>query len=461
MSSLHDALDTHETYDDARKQDAREQVEDSSTESTATPTPMTEPLTALETRRANAEAIKRAPETSEAVSEARRRGRIEAESHRISEEMTRLAQERRRAEEARVHPTSASSAALGAALGAETAAETASASETARPHARTALPRPVLATCQFQRVLAPLDGSFYAERALPYATALGRLTGAELLLGYVRPSAPPAPAQAVRRAAREMLSHEREPHTADMPSYLDALRVLEAFHAPTVCVDTILQRDAAVGVRLLAEQDNADVVVLATHARQGVEGQVLGNMVDALLAHSHLPLLVIPPNVIAQPEPSLGNVLVPLDGSPLAEHALGVLLGLIHASASSSVIHREDMNWQITLFTVVARRALMSEARAYLEEVEARLRTSGLPQKARISKQVWLGSAPGAIVATADHGMSEARSAETVTGPFDLVALATHGRGGLGRLLYGSVARYVLPRVAVPVLLVHPADVSR
>jgi nucleotide-binding universal stress UspA family protein len=137
-----------------------------------------------------------------------------------------------------------------------------------------------------------------------------------------------------------------------------------------------------------------------------------------------------------------------------------VLLGLIHASASSNVIRQESANWQITLFRVVARRALMAEALAYLHEVEARLRASGLPQGARIIKHARLGSAPGAIVATANHGVTGVDSSETSAGPFDLVALATHGRGGLGRLVYGSVARYVLSQVAVPALLVHPADIS-
>ena len=103
----------------------------------------------------------------------------------------------------------------------------------------------------------------------------------------------------------------------------------------------------------------------------------------------------------------------------------------------------------------------MVEAFTYLDEVEARLIASGLPQEARISKQVQLGSARGAIVAAANQGVPAAQSAASSAGAFDLMALATHGRGGLGRLVYGSVARYVLSQVAVPALLVHPADVSR
>jgi nucleotide-binding universal stress UspA family protein len=453
MSVLHDTQDAHEVYE--KGHNGSEQVEDASMESAAASALMTEPLSPLETRRANAEAINRAPQTSEAVSEARRRGRIEAETHRISEEMTHLAQERRRAEEACAQPTDANPAA-GTALSRATSVLY----EEAHPYATVAPLPPLPTSCQFKRVLAPLDGSFYAERALPYATALARLTGADVLLGHVRQPSPSGPKQTVRRAAGEMHSGEREPRTADMQSYLEALRALEAFHASTVRVDTIQRRDAAAGVCLLAEQDNADVVALATHARQGIERHALGSTVDALVEHSHLPLLIIPPNVVVQPEPTFGRVLVPLDGSLLAEQALGVLLGVIQASASSNVVHQEVADWQITLFTAIARRALMVEAFAYLNEVEARLRASGLPQEARTSKQVQLGSARGAIVAAASHGVPAAQSAASSAGAFDLVALATHGRGGLGRLLYGSVAHYVLPRVAVPVLLVHPADIS-
>lgn len=64
-----------------------------------------------------------------------------------------------------------------------------------------------------------------------------------------------------------------------------------------------------------------------------------------------------------------------------------------------------------------------------------------------------VGSVPGAIVATAAQGDEAMREHPT---PFDLVALATHGRGGLRRWLLGSVAEYVVTHAAVPVLVVRP-----
>jgi nucleotide-binding universal stress UspA family protein len=310
----------------------------------------------------------------------------------------------------------------------------------------------------FKRVLVPLDGTFYAERALPYVTALARLTGASLILGHVSPPPMPAPAAAARRIAGDIVGRGREPQSSDMQMYLDAQRTLQAFRAPAVSIETIEDSDVVFGVRQLAERSEAGMLVLATHARQGLERRILGSTADGLVEQSHLPLLIIPPHVTIPPTaPTFARVLVPLDGSRVAEHALGLVVGLIQAAASPDVAHWDVTSWQITLYTVVESRVLEADALGYLEEVEARLAALPLAEGVRITKQIVLGSPPGAIVAEANHGT---QSPETTTSPFDLVAMATHGRGGLGRMLYGSVAGYVLPRVAVPVLLVHPTDVS-
>jgi nucleotide-binding universal stress UspA family protein len=334
-------------------------------------------------------------------------------------------------------------------------------SEVARPPSRAPALRPFPGSFHFKRILVPLDGAFYAERALPYATGLARLTGAGIVLGYVSPPSLPAPTQVARRVAEEIVGHEHEPHATDMEAYLDAQRVLQAFHAPAVSVATIEDSDTAFGLRQMAEHDQSDVLVLATHARQGIARQVLGSTVDTLVEQSHLPLLIIPPNVTVPPEPpSFARVLVPLDGSEVAEHALGLLVELLQAAAGPDVTRWEVTNWQITLLSVIESRTRKGEAQTYLDEVEVRLNATGLPQGMRIAKRVLLGSAPGAIVDVADHGAQAICPPDVSTGSFDLVMMATHGRGGLGCLLYGSVARYVLPRVAAPVLLVHPTDVS-
>jgi nucleotide-binding universal stress UspA family protein len=432
MLPIHDA--SEETSEETSEQ-VRDHPDERVAETAIPPRPMTEPLSALEARMANAEAVERGLETSESMSEARRRGRIEAETRRISEEATHRAQERTRAEQARAKQPAP-----------------------VRPTAAASTLRPFPGTFPFTRILVPLDGTFYAERALPYAAGLARLTGASMVLGHVSQPALPAPARVARQVAEDIVSREHEPHERDFASYLNAHRVLQAFHVPAVTAETLEDGDAIFGLRQLAERTHADAMVLATHARQGIERQVLGSRVDGLVEQSHLPLLIVPPQVVVPAEaPSFKHVLVPLDGSAVGEYALGVLMGLIQAAIRPGAAHAEFPSWHVTLFTVVQHRALTRQSRDYLGEVEARLRATGLPASVRIAKRVLLGSPPGALVAVAEHGR---HSPDDVSAPFDLVVMATHGRGGLGAWLYGSVARYVLPRVAVPVLLVHPTDVS-
>lgn len=118
---------------------------------------------------------------------------------------------------------------------------------------------------------------------------------------------------------------------------------------------------------------------------------------------------------------------MPLDGSTIAEYAVIFLVGGIQAATLRDEAHAGTASWHIMLFTVAESRALLADSRAYLNQVEARLQATGLPAGVRISTRVRLGSAPGALVAMADHGM---RSPDIVVAPFDLVVLATHGRGG-------------------------------
>lgn len=78
----------------------------------------------------------------------------------------------------------------------------------------------------------------------------------------------------------------------------------------------------------------------------------------------------------------------------------------------------------------------------------------------QVRAEAIIGSAPGAIVGVVNHGTQgkdDASAGTRSAGSVDMLIMATHGRGGIGRLVLGSVADYVLPRVQVPVLLVHPA----
>ncbi len=141
------------------------------------------------------------------------------------------------------------------------------------------------------------------------------------------------------------------------------------------------------------------------------------------------------------------RILVPLDGSALAEQALAPAARIAEKFGGSLVLVRV-LTPERTLpgFSYLAprpasvpfgaARSLFDEAEAYLASV--RLPTAGVP----VSTQVLAGAPPEMIITAAT---------EQAVG---LIVMSTHGRAGLTRLLYGSVAEAVLRGATVPVLLV-------
>lgn len=396
-----------------------------------------EPLSEAESRRAEAEALHRTLETSDEATESRRRGRIEAETRRISEEVTRQAQERQREEHARLERLS---------VPASGEYEMRQAPEANVPER--ALPQPTAINC----VLVPLDGTAYAERALPYSRSLAMWANASIVLAHVR--------ERETGHAREMLSkalvgdptEAPERDEQDAAAYLSAMREgIAAGVSSTMRVETIdLSADtAADGLITIAERTNADMVILATHARQGLERRILGSVGDQLVQRTHLPVLLIPPGLatIAQ-APTFRRVLVPMDGSMLAEQALAPVLTLAKHLAPD-----DELGMDIVLYYVAESHVARPEGARYMNDVRERLLRIGLPSTIAITATAMVGSPPGSITSAAIHGV--------ITEPsyprrFDLVAMATHGRNGFQRWLYGSVAEYVLSHITVPTLLVHP-----
>jgi nucleotide-binding universal stress UspA family protein len=136
------------------------------------------------------------------------------------------------------------------------------------------------------------------------------------------------------------------------------------------------------------------------------------------------------------------TLLVPLDGSPLAARAVPYAVAAARHSGGRLILMR------VLMPPGSLREPVVQEpvARADLERVAAQARadTQGLPVDIEITSSL-LGN-------VADNILVHARKRGA-----DLVILSTHGRGGLGRWLYGSVADEVLRRADVPLLLVPPA----
>jgi nucleotide-binding universal stress UspA family protein len=135
------------------------------------------------------------------------------------------------------------------------------------------------------------------------------------------------------------------------------------------------------------------------------------------------------------------KILVPLDGSRVAEAVLPHATELARLHDGEVVLLRVELasNYGTEMVTEAERQAV-EEARRYLTDVAASLREA----RVRVSTAVVpYGYAPEQILAQAN-----------LTGA-DLIAMATHGRTGVGRWMLGSVAEKVLRAAVTPVLLVR------
>lgn len=140
----------------------------------------------------------------------------------------------------------------------------------------------------------------------------------------------------------------------------------------------------------------------------------------------------------------LDRILVPLDGSALAESALGKAVELAGGDSTTLMLLRAAE--APTLPGVDATEApeqVVREAEEYLAAVAARLTAQGLT---RVETCVWYGSAAAAIVTAASLRKA------------DLIVMSSHGRSGLGRFILGSVAETVLRGTTTPILLVRAPE---
>ena len=125
------------------------------------------------------------------------------------------------------------------------------------------------------------------------------------------------------------------------------------------------------------------------------------------------------------------RILVPLDGSPLAERVLPHVIELVRHSDARVDLLRTASGHDET--------ESVAACEAYLGGIARRLGAEGV---GNVRTSVWEGDPVGAILKAARFRKA------------DLIVMTTHGRGGLDRLAFGSVAEGVLRRTRTPVLVI-------
>ena len=295
----------------------------------------------------------------------------------------------------------------------------------------------------YGQIVVPLDGSRFAELALPLALELSRRTDASLHLVTVHE---PVPAFAY---------DEWESAASDWSRrYLD--EVMEGMEDRAGGPVTTALRTGPV-VPSLQDEVRAvegDLIVMATHGRGMLSRAWLGSVADAFLHRSEIPVLMVRPEDPSDEADEEGvdsdgifRILVPLDGTDLSEEVLehALELGGLFGAAYHLlrvVPYPMDLASPYLPHTVQMNRGLVEEAErgaeAYLRQKAAELRG----QELTITTGTLVDAQPG-------HGILQVAREEEC----DLIAMATHGRSGLSRALLGSTADKVIRGSHLPVLV--------
>lgn len=307
-------------------------------------------------------------------------------------------------------------------------------------------------TNSYRSILVPIDGTAFAEQALPLALELARQHHAILHLAMVhQPASVLATAVEVPSAGFLLDEDSRRKEHDYIEALVDRLRPR---HQPVSAV--VLDGEVTLALETHIRLTLTDLVVTTTHGRGPLSRFWLGSVADHLVRHSEVPLILVRPDKTPAwlTAGSITKILVALDGSPFAEQALeqatrigksfGASFQLVYVIQPALPI--SDPNGMLVMPpTTESESILRAQASEYLEKVAIPLRARGLI--------VTCAAVIGAGVAQC---LVEAAS----EGGADLVVLASHGLGGLKRVMLGSVADRLIRQTKVPLLVVRPGPLT-
>jgi len=292
----------------------------------------------------------------------------------------------------------------------------------------------------YDKLLVPLDGSELAEVTLWYGARLASRLHSALTLLYVA-----SPDELTSPHMHECYLK----YTVDMVKEVADKSAAETGGGEIAIDYKILRGDPAEEIIDYANKAKIDLIIMSTQGKSGIRRWALGNVANKVLRATRKQVLLIrakgaEPDVYKE---KLVKVLVPVDGSRESE---SILRFVTYMAA--------ELNLEVTLFHMWVRgretyptsmvslkriEKIRKQESGYIERLGARLKGKGLNVKA-VFGEVWQNEEAEEIIKLAEEGQ------------FSLVAMATHGRSGVGRWIFGSNADKVLNEGTTPLLLVRP-----
>jgi nucleotide-binding universal stress UspA family protein len=324
-----------------------------------------------------------------------------------------------------------------------------------------------------RNILVPLDSSPFSEQALPMAFELAERTGATVHLVHVQE--PPATpywfdgTTSFDPAAAELLRTESA-------RYLEDIAAQYAAADGVATMVRLLEAPIVEAITEYAHGNAIDVIVMTTHGRGGISRLWLGSVADELIRAIDVPLLLLHPRALyccdddcadardasdasddyaAAQAPivsSARHVLLPLDGSALAEAAFAPAVSLATIAGARLTLLRVVSPTHAAgrvqapvarLFEAAGYRAERAQAEQYLNDMAQRVPLD-------------VGDVRTVVVSSTEpaHAVRRYSVEESV----DLIVIATHGRSGVARWALGSIADKLIRSGTAAVLVVRPGS---
>jgi nucleotide-binding universal stress UspA family protein len=290
----------------------------------------------------------------------------------------------------------------------------------------------------FKKILVPLDGSALAEKALPVAIHLAKQMQSELTLLSVAQQEPIAVAESMGHGL--WIPNETLPEIRGvLENYLT--QTVEKYKTANVPMNPCLKvGDEAGNIVDTAVSQQSDLIIMSTHGRSGISRWLMGSVTEKVLHQAPCPLLILQDDTLPE------HILITLDGSELAETALlpGLALSIGFGTdvtllqvLEGSLPPTSPDDWQEAEDEMDGGE--QEHATLYLQTIADRFHHHEL------KTAVPYGKPAEAILSYAENI------------PNSLIVIATHGRSGLARWIFGSVAEKVIRGTKGPVLVIRLA----
>ena len=287
----------------------------------------------------------------------------------------------------------------------------------------------------YKKILVPLNGSALAEKALPYAKSIAKLKKSNVILFAV--------SLTIFVERRDRL----------FSSYLE-VNAKELNEEGIKATTATSYGNVAEEIVKYANNNKIDLIVMATHGYTGAKKWMFGSITQKVLYGTKIPVLLIKAKA---PEASaeFNRILVPVDGSPFSESTFPYIEELARRTDKEVVLLHiceppvvpsygsQPINPTWKKYRDEMWEEMEKLATNYLEKTMAVMKKKRIKVKSRVEK-----AQTGEVAKTI---MKVSREEKV-----DLLTIATQGRAGVSRWVYGSVANKIVEEFPQPILLIRP-----